>query len=271
MDVQEIDGASYNGVDEVRRLQEGLAVPARARPLQDLHRGRGPHALERGVERVPEDARGAAAAREVHLRDDRGAQGPGHHPEPLPALRLQARSARSRSPRASSDVLGSENIAADDARGRRPRARGRGLHARRDEPARSGHRLVGGDESSPPRTWRASSASPTARSSTSSRAPSSRATRPSALDVLDAVVAAGLRPRPPLARSAAPRPQPRRRQGLRRGAGARAPRSRRRGGRRRPRARAEERRRRPRRASSPASRAASTTSSRAARSAPRSR
>ncbi len=32
MDVQEIDGASYNGIDEVRRLQEGLAFrPARDR------------------------------------------------------------------------------------------------------------------------------------------------------------------------------------------------------------------------------------------------
>src|SRR6202011_1663820 len=32
MDVQEIDAASYNGVDEVRRLQEGLAFrPARDR------------------------------------------------------------------------------------------------------------------------------------------------------------------------------------------------------------------------------------------------
>jgi hypothetical protein len=30
------------------------------------------------VERVLEDARGAAAAREVHLRDDGGAQGPRH-------------------------------------------------------------------------------------------------------------------------------------------------------------------------------------------------
>ena len=43
-----------------------------------------------GVERLPEDAGRAAAAREVHLRDDRGAQGPGHHPVALPALRLQA-------------------------------------------------------------------------------------------------------------------------------------------------------------------------------------
>ncbi|MFO0674247.1 MAG: hypothetical protein U0235_32305 [Polyangiaceae bacterium] len=31
MDVQEIDGASYNGVDEVRWLQEGLLRPARDR------------------------------------------------------------------------------------------------------------------------------------------------------------------------------------------------------------------------------------------------
>ena len=38
LDVQEIDGASYNGVDEVRRLQEGMTIrPARDR-LQDLHR-----------------------------------------------------------------------------------------------------------------------------------------------------------------------------------------------------------------------------------------
>ncbi len=34
MDVQEIDGASYNGVDEVRRLQEGLAF----RPARDRHK-----------------------------------------------------------------------------------------------------------------------------------------------------------------------------------------------------------------------------------------
>ena len=130
----------------MRRLQEGLAVPARARPLQDLHRGRGPHALERGVERVPEDARGAAAAREVHLRDDRGAQGPGHDPEPLPALRLQAHPHAARSPRACATCSRRRASSADDARRRDPRARGRGHHARRDEPARSGHRLVGGDE-----------------------------------------------------------------------------------------------------------------------------
>ena len=44
--------------------------PARDR-LQGLHRRRGPHALAGRVQRAAEDARGAAAAREVHLRDDR--------------------------------------------------------------------------------------------------------------------------------------------------------------------------------------------------------
>ena len=43
-----------------------------------------------GVQRAAEDAGGAAAARGVHLRDDRGAQDPHHDPVALPALRLQA-------------------------------------------------------------------------------------------------------------------------------------------------------------------------------------
>jgi DNA polymerase-3 subunit gamma/tau len=56
VDVAEIDGASNNGVENVR-----------------------------GVQRAPQDAGGAARPREVHLRDHRGAQAPGHHPLALPA------------------------------------------------------------------------------------------------------------------------------------------------------------------------------------------
>ena len=65
-----------------RALQPG------PRPLQDLDHRRGPHALDGSVQRAPEDARGAAAAREVHLRDDRVPQDPGHDPLALPAVRL---------------------------------------------------------------------------------------------------------------------------------------------------------------------------------------
>ena len=73
------------------RPARGRALPARVATQEDLHHRRSPHALDRGVQRVAEDARGAAAARDVHLRDDRGAQGAGHDPVALPALRLQAR------------------------------------------------------------------------------------------------------------------------------------------------------------------------------------
>ena len=93
------------------------------------------------MERVPEDARRAAAAREVHLRDDRGAQGPGHDPEPLPALRLQAHPRAARSPRACATCSSEEKIAADDAAVALIAREAAGQHARRDEPARSGHRL----------------------------------------------------------------------------------------------------------------------------------
>ena len=91
MDVQEIDAASYNGVDEVRRLQEGLAFrPARDRfkiyIVDEVHMlsNAAWNAFLKTLEEPPPHVK-------VHLRDDGGAQGPGHDPEPLPALRLQAR------------------------------------------------------------------------------------------------------------------------------------------------------------------------------------
>ena len=88
LDVQEIDGASNNSVDQVRELRESAALQPGARPLQDLDHRRGPHALDGGVQRTAEDARGAAAARQVHLRHDRVPQDPGDDPLALPAVRL---------------------------------------------------------------------------------------------------------------------------------------------------------------------------------------
>ena len=66
-----------------RRLRAGL------RPLQGLHPRRGAHAHAAGVERVPQDARGAAAAHDLRARHDRGQQGPADGRRPLPPLRLR--------------------------------------------------------------------------------------------------------------------------------------------------------------------------------------
>ena len=65
-----------------RALQPG------ARPLQGVDHRRGPHALHRRLQRAAEDARGAAAAGQVHLRHHRVPQAARHHPLALPAVRL---------------------------------------------------------------------------------------------------------------------------------------------------------------------------------------
>ena len=63
LDVVEIDAASNRGVDDARDLRErAMYAASRGGPLQGLHRGRGPHADPRGVERAAQDAGGAAAA-----------------------------------------------------------------------------------------------------------------------------------------------------------------------------------------------------------------
>ena len=64
------------------RLRAGL------RPPQGLHPRRGAHAHAGGVERVPQDARGAAAAHGLRARHDRGEQGAADGRRPLPPLRL---------------------------------------------------------------------------------------------------------------------------------------------------------------------------------------
>ena len=64
------------------------ALPGGQEPLQDLHHRRGAHALHQRLQRAAEDARGAAGARQVHLRHHRSAQAAGHRAVALPALRL---------------------------------------------------------------------------------------------------------------------------------------------------------------------------------------
>ena len=98
LDVVEMDAASNNSVDDIRELRENVALAPMGGGTPRLHPRRGAHALERGLERVPEDARGAALARGLRARDHRGAQGAGDDRRPLPPVRLPParRSSRSR-------------------------------------------------------------------------------------------------------------------------------------------------------------------------------
>ena len=82
--------ASNNGVDNIRELRDAHPLRAGARQEEGLHPRRSAHALGGRVQRAAQDARGAAAARGVHLRDDRSAQAAGDDPVARAALRLQA-------------------------------------------------------------------------------------------------------------------------------------------------------------------------------------
>ena len=75
LDVIEMDAASNNSVDDIRDLREKVGFAPALGPLEGLHPGRGAHALDRGLERLPEDARGAAAQHDLRAGHDRGAQG----------------------------------------------------------------------------------------------------------------------------------------------------------------------------------------------------
>ena len=94
VDVIEIDGASNNGVEQVRELRQNAVAAAQPVAVQDLLHRRSSHALDRGVQRPAEDAGRAAAARQVLLRHDRGEQDSDHGPLAVPALRLRRDHAR---------------------------------------------------------------------------------------------------------------------------------------------------------------------------------
>ncbi len=87
VDVIEIDGASNNGVEQVRELRQNAGTAAQPGAVQDLLHRRSPHALDRGLQRAVEDPGRAAAARQVLLRDDRGEQDPDHGALAVPAVR----------------------------------------------------------------------------------------------------------------------------------------------------------------------------------------
>ena len=87
LDVLEIDGASNNGVEQVRELRDNVRyAPAKGKfkiyIIDEVHMltSAAFNALLKTLEEPP-------AAREVHLRDDRAAEGSADDPEPLPAFR----------------------------------------------------------------------------------------------------------------------------------------------------------------------------------------
>jgi DNA polymerase-3 subunit gamma/tau len=88
VDVMEMDAASHTGrAEHPRRDHRDGQLPRGAGALQDLHHRRGPHAVDKRVQRAAEDAGGTARPCEIPLRHDRDPQGAGHGPQPLPALR----------------------------------------------------------------------------------------------------------------------------------------------------------------------------------------
>ena len=86
LDVLEIDGASNNGVEQVRELRDNVRyAPAKGHfkiyIIDEVHM-----LTSAGLQRASQDARRTAPAREIHLRHDRAAKGVADHSEPLPAL-----------------------------------------------------------------------------------------------------------------------------------------------------------------------------------------
>ena len=67
--------------------QRQRALCAGQRALQGLHHRRSPHALDRGLQRLPEDAGRAAGARQIRVRHHRNPQSSGHGAVALPAFR----------------------------------------------------------------------------------------------------------------------------------------------------------------------------------------
>ena len=94
IDYVELDAASNRGVDEITQPARPGGLQARRRPLQGLPDRRSAHALDDGVQRHAEDARGAARLPQVHARDDRSAEGAGDGAVALPAVQPAADGAR---------------------------------------------------------------------------------------------------------------------------------------------------------------------------------
>ena len=114
IDVIELDAASNRGIDDIREIVDKVAQRPAARSPQGVHRGRGPHAHQGGVQRRPEDARGAARARRLRALHHRDAVDAADHSQPLPAIRVPA-------PGAAGDRRGAASHRRDRVDRHRPR------------------------------------------------------------------------------------------------------------------------------------------------------
>ena len=86
-------GLAHQGRRHARAARE-RPVPAEPRPLQGLPDRRSPHAVGPFLQCAAEDARGAAAARQVPARDDRPAEAAGDRAVALPAVQPEAAAGR---------------------------------------------------------------------------------------------------------------------------------------------------------------------------------
>ena len=82
-------GVAHQGRRHARAARQ-RAVRAGPRPLQGLPDRRSAHAVDALVQRAAEDARRAAAARQVPARDDRSAEAAGHRAVALPAVQPES-------------------------------------------------------------------------------------------------------------------------------------------------------------------------------------
>ena len=95
IDVIEMDAASHNGIDDVREIQRRRCATRRLTARYKIYIIDEVHMLsDKAFNALLKTLGRAAAAREVHLRDDRGPQGPGHGAFALPALRPAPRRRR---------------------------------------------------------------------------------------------------------------------------------------------------------------------------------
>ncbi len=130
VDYIEMDAASNRGVDEMTPLLEQRRLRTDQCALQGLHDRRSAHAHESRLQRDAEDAGRAARPRQVHPRDHRSAEDPGHGAVPLPAVQPEADDAGG-DPGQLADILQAEGVDVRTCRPARPRASRARQHARR--------------------------------------------------------------------------------------------------------------------------------------------
>ncbi len=118
VDLIEVDAASRTKVDDTRELLDNVQYAPTRGALQGVPHRRGAHAVESLIQCIAEDARRAAAAREISARHDRAAKAADHSPVALPAVQSQAAAA-------SAD----RGTAAAHSRGGRDSVRGCRAHA----------------------------------------------------------------------------------------------------------------------------------------------